>query len=482
MHILLVNPPNHNQVWAGVSDKFMKRGFHGFPPLQIMTLSGYLKAHTRHRVTMLDCQHAELDYAAVQRRIAEINPDIVGTTSNTHLIYDTMRVVQAAKAVDPRLPVIMGGSHVHSYPREAMALPGVDYAVRGDGEFTLTELLQTLEQGGDLAAINGLLYRDKAGDVVQNAPREVCVKMDQLPFPDRVGLDLDGYFTAGMEEARCTTVTSSRGCPYHCPFCSTYTTYRSRSPGNVVDELAACARLGITEVYFTDDTFNMPQRRIREFAEQMIARGVEMKWATKVTCSQISLETMALMKDAGCVRLHFGVETGTVEGQRAIGKKTSDLDQVRRVFKWCRQLKIKSAAYMMLGLPNERSEADIMRSAEFIKALDPTFVIWALYSPYPETQLWQDGAKLGLWQGDEWTKHMLNPTRSPQIPTAWTEHLSMEQQLQILSKLMFRFYANPVRVAKFLLGVHNPTELRRIFRSGMAVMGSVVKPMLTRAR
>ncbi len=477
MHILLVQPPNHYLVEAGVASQYNSRGFHGFPPIQIMSLSGYLKARTHHKVTMMDCQKEVPTYEEIQRRIAEINPDVVGTTSNTHMIYDTFRVVQAAKAVDPELPVIIGGSHVWAYPMEAMELPGVDFAVRGDGEVTLTELLAALEGSGDFSSIDGLLYRDRRGQVVRNAEREAVEDMDSFPFPDRLGLDLDGYFTAGMEDERCTTITSSRGCPYHCPFCSTYSTYRCRTPANIVDEMEECASLGITEVYFTDDTFNLPESRLWEFSREMLDRGVDMKWASKVTCSQVTRKTLALAREAGCVRLHFGVETGTDEGQRAIGKQTSDLAQVRRVFRWCREVGIKSGAYMMLGLPSERTEADIMRSAKFINSLDPTYVMWALYSPYPETELWDRGAQMGLWKGDEWLKYMVNPTPHHELPTAWTEHLSMEEQVRIMKKLMFRFYANPMRILRYLRSVNNLAELKRILSSGRSVMDACFSPV-----
>lgn len=371
----------------------------------------------------------------------------------------------------------MGGSHVFSFPREAMQLRGVDYAIKGDGEVTLTELLDTLEKGGDFARIDGLLWRDAEGGIVQNPPRAAWRDLDALPFPDREGLDMQGYFTAGMEEAKCTTLVSSRGCPYSCPFCSTYSTFRTRSPKNIVDELEHCLRLGIKEVYFVDDVFNLPEKRLKEISDEIIARKVKIKWATKVTCSQITHQTLARVKEAGCVRLHFGVETGTHEGQLSIGKKTSDLDQVRRVFGWCRELGIKTAAYMMLGIPYEKNEADILKSADFVESIKPTFVIWALYSPYPDTQLWKDGAKLGLWKGDEWLKHMVDPTPYPDIPTAWTEHIPMEEQVRIMNRLMFRFYSNPVRIAKLVAGLHNAAEARRVFHSGLSVLGSIFRPV-----
>ncbi len=473
MHVLLVQPPNHNQVWAGVSDKYMTRGFHSFPPLQIMSLSAYLKAHTNHRVTMLDCQREGLDFEEIRRRIAAINPDIVGTTSNTHLIYDVFQVAQAAKKVDAELPVIIGGSHVFSYPREALALPGVDYAVRGDGELTLAALLDALEGKGELSAIPGLLYRDRRGEVVENPPRSNFRELDELPFPDRQGLaTLEGYYTAGMEDALCTTMVTSRGCPYDCPFCSTYRTYRRRSAGSIVDEMEHCVDLGISEVYFVDDTFNLPGKRLVELSEEMLRRRVNLKWATKMTCSHIDFSNLQVAKESGCSRIHFGVETGTPEGQVAIGKSTSDLEQVRRVFRWCKELGIKTAAYMMLGLPTEKNEADVLRSADFVESIDPTYVIWALYSPYPDSQLWKDGAELGMWKGDEWLEHMVDPRPGAPIPVAWTQHMTQDEQIRILNKLMFRFYTSPTRVTRYLLGIRSPAELRRVVRSGISVLRS----------
>lgn len=473
MHVLLVQPPNHNQIWAAVSTKYMRRGFHSFPPLQIMSLSAWLKANTNHRVTMLDCQREWLSYDEIKQRINEINPDVVGTTSNTHLIYDTWQVCRAAKAVDPKLPVIMGGSHVFSYARQTMELPEVDFAVKGDGEHTLTELLDALEGDRDFSKIKGILWRDKTGEVIQNEARENLRDLDNLPFPDRLGLStLDGYYTAGMQDARTTTMVTSRGCPYDCTFCSTYRTYRRRSAKSVVDEMEHCRSLGITEVYFVDDTFNLPEKRLNELATEMLARGTKMKWATKATCSNMTKATLAKAQASGLVRLHFGVETGTPEGQVVIGKSTSELDQVRKVFKYCNELGIRTAAYMMLGLPTEKQVSDVMRSVDFAESLDPTYVIWALYSPYPDTKLWKDGAKLGLWKGDEWLQYMVNPKPDTKIPVAWTEHFTEDEQIRLLNKIMLRFYTNPRRIARYLLEVKNPTNLRRVVKSGISVLHS----------
>jgi anaerobic magnesium-protoporphyrin IX monomethyl ester cyclase len=228
MRICLVNPPKTYQVWAGVPDIFNGPDAYLFPPLGIMYLSSHLKREGRHEPVLFDCVAEGLTAGEVARHIAASKPRVLGVTANSHNLVNVAEVIRAVRGLLPDVFVVVGGSHVTSFPEEAARLPGVDAAVRGDGEETLSALLDRLEAGADWRDLTNVSFLE--GDQVRvNEYVKPTDDLDRFAFPDREGLAAEHYYTPGMKKATATTIISSRGCPYRCAFCSVPHNYRTRS-------------------------------------------------------------------------------------------------------------------------------------------------------------------------------------------------------------------------------------------------------------
>ena len=133
MKVLLINPPNENEV-TGYLPSFLTSQRGANPPLGLLYLAGYLEKYSQHEIKVIDCQVDQIGFAELEVKIAEYMPDIVGITALTMALLDVELTINTVKRVSKDIPVVLGGPHVHLYPEETIELEGVDYVVQGEGE------------------------------------------------------------------------------------------------------------------------------------------------------------------------------------------------------------------------------------------------------------------------------------------------------------------------------------------------------------
>ena len=240
-----------------------------------------------------------------------------------------------------------------------------------------------------------------------------------------------------------TTAITSRGCPHSCPFCLTYKKqYRIRDIDHILDEMEHCLSLGITETHFIDDLFTPNSQWVLKFCDAIERRGLKFSWGYKTTIAGTTREQIRRCRETGCTKIHFGVESANNEGLDAFGKHC-DTDDVHRVFKWCREEGVRSVAYIMLAGPHERTMDEALTNLDEMIKLDADFAVFAVYSPYPGTDSFADGAKLGLYAADCWDRMMKDPLCGVEVPVCWEEHLSKAEILELLKISHRRFYMRP---------------------------------------
>jgi anaerobic magnesium-protoporphyrin IX monomethyl ester cyclase len=200
-------------------------------------------------------------------------------------------------------------------------LDDFDVIVRG-GEQTLIELLHTWEEGADRSSVAGIIYRNKAferetGEVspLETAVRPFDKDLDRLPFPARQLFPNESYKRFGKKKYgySITTVMSTRGCPFHCEFCSNVVfggSYRERSPENVVDEIEEALALGYDRIAFADDVFTLNRRQVMAVCTEIKKRGLQFKWECLGRVDTLDYGTAVEMEAAGCARVYFGIESG----------------------------------------------------------------------------------------------------------------------------------------------------------------------------
>ena len=471
MNVLLINPPARFTL-SGNNAPFVKEHRGACPPLGLMYVAAYLREHTSHHVQIIDCHAEGIDFDRLGGFIAEGRPNIVGISTMTFTLLNAVETVRLAREAAPDAKIVLGGPHVHLYPDETIRLPGVDYLVQGEGERPFAELLDAIDAGEKTPdGIPGVVHRD--GDsIINNGMPGLIGDLDSIPFPARDLTRIDLYSSLLASRSRVTTLITSRGCPYRCSFCERShlgKKFRPRSAGNVVDEIQSCVEMGISEILFYDDTFNIDRDRVMAICEDILSRGLNVLWDFRGRVDRVDLDMLRTARRAGCRRIYFGVESGVPQHLQALNKGF-DLDTVREGFRLARHAGISTLGYFMIGLPNETRE-EMHQTIKFALELRPDFAHIGILTPFPGTPIYRDGLAAGVIKRDYWREFAADP-RPGFVPPYWPGGLSAEELDELRAHGYKSFYLRPRYVVRELLKIRSLAEFGRKVRAGIAVMRS----------
>ncbi|MCX6707675.1 MAG: radical SAM protein [Candidatus Woesearchaeota archaeon] len=467
MRILLISPPPLNTLEEPEVAN-IKTGTAGcFPPLGLMYLAGYARKNSSHDVIMVDANAFNMSYKQLEKEIRKIKPDLVGLGTTSFSLKDTIITAKIVKGIDKKIHVNVGGPHLLIYPKETLSLKPFDSVTIGDGEVTFLDLADALAQGKDLRTVKGLGFKE-GKDMIINEPREPIENLDMLPFPARDLLPIKVYYSGVSDKKFMTTMLSSRGCPWNCRFCfSKGIKYRQRSPKNIVDEISECAKMGITEFNFVDETFNANPKNVIEVCDLIMKRGLKIDWAIRGRINTINEKVLKKLKQAGCTRINYGVESGNDEILKVINKCVTK-DLVKRVFEMTNKEGIKTVAFFMIGHPTEKRE-QVLETIRFAKEIKPDYAVFSIFLPYPKTEFYEMGLKTGLIKEDYWKKFARNPEK-PFKPKVW-EEIFTEKELYDLSKIAYRdFYFDPRYLLRRVFGIRSFTEFSRHAKTALKMM------------
>jgi len=452
MKVLLVNPREKGNINTRLPES-LNRAQGVYQPLGASYIAAVLEGDG-HEVGILDIPAENLTVDEARDRISRFRPDVVGVTAMTSTLRGALEAARLGK--DAGATVVIGGPQMSVYPGETLSYDYVDYGVVGEGEYVMRELISALQAGSE-AKIPGLVRRI-GGKVVVDGGYGLVADLDALPSPARHLLPMDKYYCA-ITDRKFTTIVSSRGCPYKCGFCFKQpcdSHPRYRSPGKVVDEMEECVRkYGTKWFMFYDDTIGVRREHLSGICEEIIGRGLDIKWESPIRVNNVDEELLKLMRKAGCVRLRYGVESGD-EGILRLMRKGITPGQVREVFKRTREAGIETFGYFIIGYAHE-NPSTMRRTIDFAKELEPDWVMFTLATPYPRTHLYDLAVEAGLVVGDYWRDFTLGKDM-PRIPyfvdgaDEWVKRAYREFYirpgyiLRKLSKLnsldMLRLYAN----------------------------------------
>ena len=462
---MLIRPPAVHSVESEVPEAVEAENL-SYPPLALLSIAQFLLSKSDHDVKLLDAQLDNVDYEQMEQLVREWAPDVIGVTAFTVQLVDVHKTIQACKKAGVKR-VVVGGPHVNDFPQECRDLPGVDAVVKGEGQQPMLDLVNVWARGEEAKGMPGIMaHKD---DPVPQEDVYFSNDLDDYPIIDRTLSEYKRYYDVMGAGGIFTTMISSRGCPYRCTFCNTPRhRYRVATPGRVCDEIAACMELGIKEIYFVDDTFNITNKRVHELCDEIIARGLEFSWTVRFRVKGVDRPLLEKMKAAGCSRIQFGVEQGTEEGLLRL-KKDVTSREIEHAFALCREIGIRTVAYFMIGTPVERSRQDVLDTIEYSIKLKPDFVMYNILTPFPGTTLYDEGMRDGVLDFDPWLKFMRAPTEAFKAQV-WDEYFTREELRQLLNYAYRRFYWRPEFVVKNLLQVRNAADLRRKATAGLRLL------------
>ncbi len=434
MKITLVNPPYPPSV-------------HSHPPFIPLGIAylGAVALKEGHEVKVIDCQAEHLTFEGFRSRIKQTPSDVVGLTATTLLYKSAMKLVAIAKQEQPDALTVLGGSHGTFWDENALKeYPALDVIVRREGEQTFIELLNKLKAKASFKDILGVTFRAEGGKIIRTPDRPFIQDLDSLPFPAHDLLPLNELKRMGKI---LVPLITSRGCVYWCDFCSTVRMfgrgYRWRSAKNVVDEMQLVHdKYGVDQVTFYDDAFSVDRNRVLQICNELHARRLDMTWDCGTRVDMVDKELLQTMKDAGCIAVWLGVESGSETMLGAMNKNIK-LEQTRIAYKTAQKIGLITIANVVLGFPGE-TEKTACETIRFVKQLNPDDVGFYVATPYPGTPMYEQVIKNGWLRVTDFDKY---DTAGPTFETPW---LSMEKLAEIRHKAYEQFYLRPSYVLKMM--------------------------------
>ncbi|MCJ7655365.1 MAG: B12-binding domain-containing radical SAM protein [Dehalococcoidia bacterium] len=372
-------------------------------PISLLYLGSWL-VNNGYEVCILDALHFKDMPVLLQRIESELSSALcVGLSVMSSQIPNALQISKFVRHYDASIPIIWGGVHPTLYPEMVARHELVDFAVKGEGEVTLSELLEAIEQGNfQPDNIKGLAF--KAGDDVTLTPDRELLDVNKVP-PVNWELIADLKPGSSLREIADLTehglpLVTSRGCPYRCTFCINSVTglkYRHCHTHLVLENLRTILALGVDRICFWDELFFADKKKVKEFLNSIEKEGLSFRWYASSRIDYFkadylgSEDLLLRLKKAGCETIGMGAESGS---QRVLDllMKGATVEDTLNAAHLLHEAGIRANFSFMIGLPGEEEEdyKKTLQLIEKIREIDDSVVIFGpqIYRPYPGSQLY----------------------------------------------------------------------------------------------
>jgi len=415
-----------------------------FPPLELLYAATSARESAGAEVIVIDAIAESLNQQQLVERLQQFRPEMVFTITGFEIFEDDVNLIRSIKQQFPGLATAAMGHYPTIFPDETIRAGDVDYVLRGEPEVTLVELCQALCEEKPLDDILGLSYETAAGEIVNNPERARSRHIDELPHPD-YGLVEIGRYSEFLLPRPFAVVQTARGCPYTCNFCvrSYGQKLGMRSPDNILEELVQLRdRFSIRSFRFIDDTFTAIPSRTSEICQRIARHLPDVTWSCLSRVDTLDEERVRALKDAGCMRVYLGIESGSQRILEAYGKDYG-IELLGEMVTLLNKHKIEVGAFFMTGHPLEEEE-DFEQTLRLVRTLDLDYATIGQTVPYPGTSLYEqyrDQIDFSLYPyRNEWK----DPSRREQLE-AWERRFFRETYFNIpyVARHAMRFIKNP---------------------------------------
>ncbi len=371
---------------------------------------GYISAVIKQAGYELDCLNLNhfngLTEDLITRRLDTKRYDIVAT-GHIGIGYAIIeKILNTVKNHESKPKTILGGALITNEPKLIFESLKPDFAVLGEGEITIVELLDSLEKNKDLKKVNGIIYRNKNNETIFTKPRELIEDLDSIPAPDFESLGFEKKLeNMGANEIfdnpKIYPVLCSRGCPFQCTFCHHCLgiKYRTRSIDNVMEELReAVKKYKINLIMLYDDLFSINKDRLYNFCKEIKKLLKEISWDCKWFCQlsvhNVDREMLRILKDSGCYAISYGFESYSPEVLKSM-KKPITPKQIDNAIKLTKEYGLGINGGFIFGDVAETKET-AKETLDYWKKNCKGLIGLTFIQPYPGSEIYNHCVKKGI--------------------------------------------------------------------------------------
>ncbi len=362
-----------------------------YPPLGILYLSAWLEKHGKVN-SVFDTTFSRKQL--IKDYLLEDKPDILAIYTNLMTKLNVIEIMQFVKKQLPKTTVVIGGPDVR-HNIEDYLNAGAQIAVIGEGEQTMLDIVNTVESGNtsEFGHIPGIAYFSGT-TLVKTQERSKIKSVDDLPIPNRKMIDIQAYLDTWKKHhgQSAMTVSTQRGCPYTCKWCSTAVygqSYRRRSAALVAQELKYLKETYNPDtVWFVDDVFTVSHKWLAAFADEVNKQDAIIPFECITRADRMNEDVIQTLKRAGAFRIWIGAESGSQKVIDLMDRRV-DVNQVRKMIQRTRANEMEAGTFIMLGYPGETQE-DIKETVRHLKESNPNYFTITVAYPIKGTSLYQE--------------------------------------------------------------------------------------------
>jgi radical SAM superfamily enzyme YgiQ (UPF0313 family) len=358
--------------------------------------------HGGHDVRVLDLMAENDSGLPIREAILSFHPGVIGISvrniddqnrQGRFLLDEVKHVVRSCRDLSDA-PIVLGGAGYSIFPESVLNYLEADMGIQGEGEAAFPIRVDRIERRTDLFGIPGLYLRGRG----LQGKRTFIKDLDSLPVSGT------HKFLASQDRRLWLPFQTRRGCPLNCSYCSTSTieglAIRKRSPEAAVAELARCVEAGFRQIFFVDNTFNLPPGYAKEICRKSIDRNLDISWRCILYPGKVDEKLAALMAEAGCTEVTLGFDSGCERILLNMNKKFN-LREVRQTAEMLARHGIRQQGFLMLGGPGETRES-VLESLTFADSLPlDQLKITSGIRIYPQTALARAAIDEGMISPDD---------------------------------------------------------------------------------
>ncbi|MBU1864216.1 MAG: B12-binding domain-containing radical SAM protein [Candidatus Omnitrophica bacterium] len=409
------------------------------PPLDLAYCAALIRQEEPSvHVIMLDANALKLDIQQQVQKIDDLDVDIIVFTATTYSI-NAVKVLIRSLTRKPRATILIG-THGSALPEQTLQeIPGLDIIICGEPEHSVLAVIQMLKSNQPISQTRGISFR-MGEHIISTGTRSLSTDLDTLPFPARDLLPNDAYFSPYSSNV--TALQTTRGCPGQCTFCDSHLLYgstvRTRNPLRIVDEMEECVQqYKIRYFAIIDHTFTVNQSFVVAICNEIIRRQlhVRIRWVCNARADLLDNNTLSAMKQAGCLQIGVGIESGENERLRSVKKEVTE-EQIKESIDNIRRHGMLAMGYAIIGFPYETID-DINKTKERIFYFNPHTLQLSFATPLPGSPLFQYCRINNLILSDNWDDYLFLRKSIIRNDTMTAETLN-ELQYNIVKTFYFR--------------------------------------------